>query len=146
MSTKYVFPIALIVVLLILGGVYLAQPKISTALPTVATSEVATTTQTEDSAPTPAAKPTVVAPAPSPTLTGFTRATVATHASSASCWTIVNGSVYDVTAWIGKHPGGADAILSLCGKDGTVAFEGQHGGQRRPEAELASFKIGALVK
>jgi hypothetical protein len=38
------------------------------------------------------------------------------------------------------------AILSLCGKDGTVAFNAQHGGQGRPETELASFKIGTLVQ
>ncbi|WP_368859721.1 cytochrome b5 domain-containing protein [Enterococcus faecalis] len=51
-----------------------------------------------------------------------------------------------MTNWIYKHPGGPGKILGLCGKDGTSAFEGQHGGQARPEAELASFKIGTLSK
>lgn len=78
------------------------------------------------------------------TATSFTMADVAKHNSGSSCWTAINGNVYDVTSWINQHPGGAQSILSLCGIDGSSAFNGQHGGQRRPEAELATFKIGAL--
>ncbi len=74
----------------------------------------------------------------------FTLADVATHNSAASCWTAIRSGVYDVTSWIDRHPGGSDAILYLCGKDGTSAFTDQHDGQRRPEQELASFKIGDL--
>jgi cytochrome b involved in lipid metabolism len=71
-------------------------------------------------------------------------ADIAQHNSRQSCWTSIDGSVYDVTKWIDQHPGGAEAILSLCGTDGSAAFNAQHNGQRRPEAELASFRIGAL--
>lgn len=78
------------------------------------------------------------------TSTTFTMAEVATHNNRSSCYTAISGSVYDLTTWIDKHPGGPDKILSLCGNDGTAAFTGQHGGQRRPEQELASFKIGTL--
>ena len=52
--------------------------------------------------------------------------------------------MYDVTSWISQHPGGEQAILGLCGIDSSDAFNGQHGGQRRPATELASFKIGIL--
>ena len=76
----------------------------------------------------------------------YTLAEVATHTDAKSCWTTISGGVYDVTSWISQHPGGRDAILSLCGKDGSDAFNGQHGGQARPAAELASFKIGTLAK
>jgi cytochrome b involved in lipid metabolism len=76
----------------------------------------------------------------------YTLADVAKHNGVSSCWTTINGGVYDVTSWINQHPGGRDAILSLCGKDGSSAFINQHGGQARPEAELASFKIGTLIK
>ena len=79
-----------------------------------------------------------------PTTSGYTMADVAKHNSQSSCWTAINGNVYDVTSWIDQHPGGAQAIISLCGIDGSSAFNDQHGGQRRPEQELASFKIGAL--
>lgn len=76
----------------------------------------------------------------------YTMPEVSSHNSATSCWTAVNGSVYDVTSWISKHPGGASAIKSMCGVDASSAFDSQHGGQRRPESELASFKIGTLSK
>jgi cytochrome b involved in lipid metabolism len=76
----------------------------------------------------------------------YTLGEVAVHNSASSCWTTINGGVYDVTNWINQHPGGSQAILSLCGKDGSVAFNGQHGGQPRPASELATFKIGTLSR
>lgn len=93
--------------------------------------------------------PIVVTPPPVTSGTGttvksYTMTDVKTHNTSASCWTAVNGSVYDVTSWIGQHPGGAGAIKGMCGIDGSAAFNGQHGGQARPASELASFKIGIL--
>jgi cytochrome b involved in lipid metabolism len=74
----------------------------------------------------------------------YTLADVAKHKNQADCWTTINGGVYNVTPWISQHPGGAEAILSLCGIDGSSAFNAQHGGERRPASELASFKIGTL--
>ena len=79
------------------------------------------------------------------TPTSFTLAEVATHSGASSCWTVINGSVYDLTKWIAQHPGGEGAILSICGQDGSDAFNNQHGGQGRPEQVLATFRIGALV-
>lgn len=91
-------------------------------------------------------KESTVTPTPKAPSQTYTMAIVATHKTKTDCWTVVNGSVYDVTSWINKHPGGAQAILSLCGKDGSTAFSDQHGGQRKPEQELASFLIGTLSK
>ena len=71
---------------------------------------------------------------------------VATHNNKSDCWTTINGGVYNVTSWISQHPGGEQAIIGLCGIDGSGAFNGQHGGQSRPESELATFKIGTLKK
>ncbi len=82
-------------------------------------------------------------PTPTPTAT-YTLSDVKLHTTRTSCWTTVNGKVYDVTNFINQHPGGANAILSLCGIDGSAAFNGQHGGQARPTNELASFIIGTL--
>ncbi len=86
------------------------------------------------------------APAPGTAVKSYTLAEVAVHKDSKSCWTAINGGVYDVTGWISQHPGGSGAILSLCGKDGSSGFDNQHSGQRRPEQELAGFKIGTLKK
>lgn len=88
---------------------------------------------------TPAQTPTQPA-----TVGTYTMAQVAAHNNTASCYTAIGGSVYDLTGFINQHPGGAGAILSLCGKDGTAAFSAQHGGNPRPANELASLKIGTL--
>lgn len=77
---------------------------------------------------------------------GYTLAEVATHNSQQSCWTVIAGSVYDLTTWIGRHPGGSRAILSLCGTDGTAAFNQQHGSNQEAQQALASFRIGALAQ
>jgi len=78
------------------------------------------------------------------TNTSYTLAQVALHATKTDCWTAINGSVYNLTPFIPNHPGG-DAILAICGIDGTSAFDNQHEGQRRPAAELATLKIGVLA-
>ena len=90
-------------------------------------------------APSTSAEPTVSA-------SGYTMAKVKTHASAASCWSVINGNVYDLTAWINQHPGGSGAILSLCGTDGTAGFTGMHQGQRKPESRLSGYLLGPLGK
>ena len=97
-----------------------------------------------------AAGPTMtVTPAASvrtaPTVKRYTRAQVRQHSSPTDCWTDINRRVYDLTDWIGRHPGGASRIIALCGRDGTAAFTGQHGGSSRPAAILASYQIGRLA-
>jgi cytochrome b involved in lipid metabolism len=67
---------------------------------------------------------------------------VAAHKTSSSCWTVVNGNVYDVTSFIPNHPGG-DAILQSCGIDATTLFTNIHG-STRPASILAGYQIGVL--
>jgi cytochrome b involved in lipid metabolism len=121
--------------------------------------ETASATETEtppisDSAPAPVPKqvsvpaPTPASPVPDPApvivSSPYTKSEVAKHANSSSCWSIINGSVYDLTAYIPKHPGGESRILKICGKDGTALFEDQHGGDSKPESILAKQRLGAL--
>jgi cytochrome b involved in lipid metabolism len=73
-------------------------------------------------------------------------AQVATHNTASNCWATINGNVYNLTSWISQHPGGEAPILGLCGKDGTSAFESQHGNNGRANAELATLKIGTLAQ
>lgn len=47
----------------------------------------------------------------------FTWTDVAKHNSRESAWVSVAGKVYDVTAWISKHPGGEDVVLLAAGRD-----------------------------
>ena len=76
--------------------------------------------------------------------TTFTMAEVAMHDDASSCYSVIRGNVYNLTSWISQHPGGSQQILKICGKDGTSAFVGQHGGMEQQEKALASFKIGVL--
>ena len=78
--------------------------------------------------------------------TSYTLAQVSAHNNATSCWSAINGKVYDLTSWINQHPGGPKAILSICGTDGSSAFNDQHGGQSRPANELAGFSIGTLAQ
>jgi cytochrome b involved in lipid metabolism len=76
---------------------------------------------------------------------GVTLAEVAQHNSRSDCWAAIDGSVYDLTSWIPNHPGGEQAILQLCGTDGSSKFNGQHGNDSRAKGVLAGFKIGTLA-
>ncbi len=75
----------------------------------------------------------------------YTAAQVAKHSSASSCWTIVAKNVYDVTKYVAKHPGGAAVIKSMCGKDGSAMFRGEHAGQSAPTRTLARYRIGTLA-
>ncbi|MFO0718451.1 MAG: cytochrome b5-like heme/steroid binding domain-containing protein [Candidatus Paceibacterota bacterium] len=97
------------------------------------------------SAPTSTTAPTSTPAPTTQTASSFTMAQVQTHNSKTDCWSAINGKVYNLTSWIGQHPGGQGAILSICGKDGSPAFNDQHGGQSRPANELDGFFIGVLI-
>lgn len=85
----------------------------------------------------------------------YTKVEVAAHSTASDCWTIVNGSVYDITSYVPRHPGG-DEILAACGADGTTLFterktvSGETVGSGTPHSstaqkQLAVLKIGTLA-
>ena len=94
--------------------------------------------------PTASATPTAT-PTPVATTSGYTMAQVAANNSAKSCWAVIEGSVYNLTAWINSHPGGMGAIISLCGTEATSSFKGRHGNQSRPAAQLSSYLLGPLA-
>ena len=101
--------------------------------------------------PTPAAVAPSAKPSPTPepemtTQTGYTMAKVKENNSANSCWSVINGNVYNLTQWINSHPGGPSVIRGLCGVDGTASFNGKHRGQGSPTATLASYLLGPLAK
>jgi hypothetical protein len=89
-------------------------------------------------------------PAPTPTKTataepaGYTMEKVRANNSASSCWSVIDGNVYDLTKWISSHPGGAGNIISLCGKNGTAEFASKHRGDSNPQARLRGFLLGPL--
>jgi len=102
-------------------------------------------------APKPTPTPTQVAPTPAPEPVKtqdalYTMAKVKQNDSAASCWSAINGNVYNLTQWIKSHPGGASAIAGLCGTDGTASFNARHRGQASPTSTLAGYLLGPLEK
>ena len=77
--------------------------------------------------------------------TGYTMEKVRANNNEASCWSVINGNVYDLTNWIASHPGGKGNILSLCGKNGTAEFASKHRGDSNPQARLKGFLLGPLA-
>jgi len=49
-------------------------------------------------------------------------AEIARHRLIQDCWLLINDKVYDVTSYLGAHPGGVATIAPYCGKDATNAF------------------------
>ena len=115
------------------------------AKPTPSVTPAPATTPT----PTPSAAATSTpapAPTPAPTKTGYTMTQVRANNSASNCWSVIDGSVYDLTKWINSHPGGSGAIVGLCGTDGSSSFSSKHGNQSRPAAQLSSYRLGPLEK
>ncbi len=63
---------------------------------------------------------------------------LAQHNSASDCWIAYKGKVYDMTSYLGRHPGGTNAIARYCGSASEFeqAFTRQHG----------TSKAGLLVK
>mmetsp|Transcript_15694 Transcript_15694/g.31907 ORF Transcript_15694/g.31907 Transcript_15694/m.31907 type:complete len:141 (-) Transcript_15694:582-1004(-) len=53
----------------------------------------------------------------------FTADEVSKHDSEDNVWFIIHGKVYDVTKYIGDHPGGAEIMAENAGKDVSDQFE-----------------------
>lgn len=140
MNKKRQFVLGVVIVVAVIGMVvYFAKasptPTTSAGLDSSTSTPVASTNQNADGT-----TPTT------PVEKTFTLAEISQHNTKASCYTTVNGSVYDLTPFIGMHPGGEANIMRICGIDGSAAFSDQHTGQRRPANELASLKIGTLAQ
>ena len=125
----------------VVRGAYVA-PTVS-ATPTPTPKPTPTVIATPTPTPTPTATPTAT---PTPTVAGFTMTQVRANNTARSCWTVIDGVVYDLTKWISNHPGGSGAILFLCGTDGTNAFSAQHQNQARPAIRLDTYRLGPLNK
>ena len=41
-------------------------------------------------------------------------------------WAALHGSVYDLTDFVEEHPGGAESITAIAGKDGTASYDSVH--------------------
>lgn len=80
--------------------------------------------------------------------TTYTAAQVALHNSTNDCWMIIGKEVYNLTSFMDQHPGGAQAMLKYCGKDGTRGFATMDQGQAHSSSAnqlKEDYKIGMLA-
>jgi cytochrome b involved in lipid metabolism len=82
----------------------------------------------------------------SPTIKTITLSDITNHKTESDCRTAINGNVYDVTAFFGKHPGGDKNLFRVCGMDATEIFNKKHGNDPKANNVLAGFEIGTLAQ
>lgn len=59
-------------------------------------------------------------------------------------WTVIDGSVYDITNYVNQHPGGLKKIMRGVEKDSTEMFHKFHHGINIDGTPLAMLKIGEV--
>ncbi len=67
---------------------------------------------------------------------------VSKHNTKNNCYLIINNKVYDVSPYIGSHPGGSRKIISRCGKEVTGVFSRIH--SNRAWDILKKYKVGII--
>jgi len=117
-------------------------PVVQPAQQTVHASSVQQPTNTTPTQPTQSQTQTAQKTTSGPL--SFSMAEVASHSTRSDCWSAINGSVYDLTSFVNRHPGGASRIISLCGIDGSTAYNRQHERSRSAQSMLGLLKIGSL--
>jgi len=79
------------------------------------------------------------------TTVALTAAEVLKHSTATDCWSVIKGEVYDLTAYVKDHPGGASLIKAICGLDGSTSFVSEHAGAAKPKNIMAAFALGPLA-
>jgi cytochrome b involved in lipid metabolism len=73
---------------------------------------------------------------------------VSAHNTEHDAWMVVHNVIYDVTAYLPSHPGGAALLIGLCGRDATQAFSRSHANQSKADDMLRKSplikKVGRL--
>jgi len=75
------------------------------------------------------------------TTPSYTLAEMSQHNNETSCWTVIDGKIYDITSYIYSHPAGVNKILQGCGVDATRMY-GRVGAH--DVARLANTFVGNL--
>jgi len=80
-------------------------------------------------------------------LDSFSLADVAKHGNSDSCWMAIEGTVYDLTNYLERHPTPASVLLAWCGRDATIGMRTKgYGRDHSPAAwaQLEKYRVGVL--
>ena len=77
----------------------------------------------------------------------LTLAEVARHARPDDCWMAIDGSVYDFTASLPRHPSEPEVIEAWCGREASEAYRTKTRGRPHSAAatrRMADFRLGTL--
>jgi Cytochrome b5-like Heme/Steroid binding domain len=77
----------------------------------------------------------------------FTLADVAAHSKPGDCWMAIGGAVYDVSAYVPRHPAPPAVIAEWCGKEATRAYATKNRARShsaRASGLLSQFEVGVL--
>ncbi|MEQ9462694.1 MAG: cytochrome b5-like heme/steroid binding domain-containing protein [Haliea sp.] len=80
---------------------------------------------------------------------GYTLEQVAQHATLDNCWMAVEGIVYDISAYVPKHPTPAFVLEQWCGKEATEGMRTKGYGRDHSPAAWAmieEYRVGVLVE
>lgn len=72
----------------------------------------------------------------------FSMAEVSQHNSTKDCYLVIQNTVYDVSSYLGSHPGGRGVIQSRCGTEVTGIFAQIH--SNRAWNLLGRYKVGVI--
>jgi len=70
----------------------------------------------------------------------YSLAELAKHADQDSCWMAIEGKVYDLTGYLGRHPTPASVLLPWCGRDATAGMRTKGYGRDHSPAAWASLE------
>jgi len=74
----------------------------------------------------------------------YTWEEVAQHNTEASAWCYIGNTVYDITPWLNRHPGGKEVLLLVAGRDISDLFVTYHPFTDRAAEVIAKYKIGEI--
>jgi len=80
-----------------------------------------------------------------PSSDNYTASDVARHSTKEDAWVIIDDSVYDITHWIPRHPGGSIPLVQYAGRDMTDAFRAYHGPNGKAAKTLNAYRVGSFV-
>ncbi|KAJ8125210.1 hypothetical protein O1611_g8429 [Lasiodiplodia mahajangana] len=73
----------------------------------------------------------------------FTAKEVAAHKTATDVWMTIHGEVYNVTEYLRDHPGGAELLVDVAGKDASEEFD--NAGHSEDASEImAAYRVGKL--
>lgn len=75
----------------------------------------------------------------------YTMEEVARHNKETDLWMVIHDKVYDLTKFLMEHPGGAEVLMNMAGKDGTACFD-DIGHSQEAIVLQENYKIGVISK